>query len=268
MTAWIDGEPGEAVEVDDRGLQYGDGLFETMAVRGGSIRLLDRHLARLAAGCARLVLPCPPDSLLRLELATAAASLSAGVVKLMLTRGSGPRGYRPPAEPRPRRIIVAGPAPQYPPEFADAGIELRLCSLRLASQPAFAGLKTLNRLEQVLARAEWAGDVPQEGLLRDADGRCVSGTMSNVFALCAGRLLTPRLTRCGVAGVMRGALIDAARKSGRDCEEVDLSLEELGAADAILLTNALIGVWPVRLFAGRAFASSGLARDARRWLAL
>jgi 4-amino-4-deoxychorismate lyase len=268
MTVWIDGEPGEAVEVDDRGLQYGDGLFETMAVRAGRIRLLDRHLARLAAGCARLALPCPPDPLLRRELAAAAASPGAGVVKLTLTRGSGPRGYRPPAVPTPRRIIVAGPGPEYPPEFADAGVEMRLCSLRLAPQPALAGLKTLNRLEQVLARAEWAADVPQEGLLRDADGRCVSGTMSNVFALCAGRLLTPRLTRCGVAGVMRGALIDAARAAGRECREVELSLEELEAADAILLTNALIGVWPVRLFAGRSFASTGLARDARRWLAL
>jgi 4-amino-4-deoxychorismate lyase len=261
---WIDGVPGRSIEVEDRALQYGDGLFETIAVEAGRPRYLARHLARLRDGARRLAIPLPPEALLREEIEGAAAA--AGVVKLILSRGSGPRGYRPP-EATPRRIVWALPAVSYPGDWREAGVVLRLCSLRLAVQPALAGLKHLNRLEQVLARAEWPGPIPQEGLLLDSEGHLVGGTQSNVFLRLDGELATPRIERAGVKGVLRGALLDAFAHAGLACHERDLSLAELGRCDAILLTNALIGVWPVREFAGRRLDSAPLAALARECLA-
>ena len=180
---WIDGVPAEALPATDRGLQYGDGLFETLALRAGRIVLLKQHLDRLQEGCERLGMAMPDRELLRRELSAAASDQSDAVLKLMLTRGSGGRGYRPPSEAKPRRILFLHPWPSYPAAWGEQGIRLHLCRTRLAHQPQLAGIKHLNRLEQVLARAEWdEADGFQEGLMLDLDGAVVEGTMSNVFA--------------------------------------------------------------------------------------
>jgi 4-amino-4-deoxychorismate lyase len=245
MRCWVNGIPEAAVSASDRGLQYGDGLFETMAVRQGRITLLGLHLARLARGCACLGIGGVNAEELHHELLRAAAEPRAGVIKLIVTRGPQTRGYRPSPEAMPTRIITTHPDPEYPADWGRTGVQLRLCTTRLSAQSQLAGLKHLNRLEQVLARQEWSGSVPQEGLMLDAGGRVIGGTMCNVFACMEGALVTPSIERCGVAGVMREAVLALAESLGIVCLQRELPLEELLRAQEIFLTNALIGIWPV-----------------------
>lgn len=245
MLSWVDGRPAAYLPLGDRGLAYGDGLFETLLVRRGSPTLLTEHLQRLRLGCARLGLRLD-EPLVRDELLAFCAELGEGVAKLILTRGDGLRGYAPPAEAAPRRLLLASPLPTYPSTHAEQGIELYPCALRLAEQPALAGLKHLNRLEQVLARAEWQDARYAEGLLRDQVGRVVEGVFSNLFLVSDGRLLTPALERCGVAGVMRAALLREAAARGLVCEVRDIAHDEMLAAQEVFLCNSVYGVWPVR----------------------
>lgn len=259
MLSWIDGRPGELLPVRDRGLAYGDGLFETIAVSDGKPTLFDRHLARLAEGCVRLGLPLDL-ALVRTEVLAFCAELGAGVAKLMVTRGDGLRGYAPPQPAKPRRILQGSPRPSYPAEHAERGVRLFPCRTRLAEQPLLAGLKHLNRLEQVLARAEWQDLEHAEGLLLDTSGRVVEGVYSNLLLLKDGVLLTPDLSRCGVAGVMRAELLAQAESLGVRCEVRDIGLDELWLADEVLLCNSLYGVWPVIGLQGHRWPVGALTR--------
>ena len=245
---WLNGQPLDPGLQRDRGLAYGDGLFETIAVRRGQPRLLDRHLQRLATGCQRLRIPCDIAQL-DAEIRAYAALLGEGVAKLLLTRGDGLRGYAPPAESAVRRLLLGSPTPAYPPAHATEGIALYPCTTRLATQPLLAGLKHLNRLEQVLARGEWTSTDYAEGLMLDQDGRPIEGVFSNLFLVCAGRLQTPALDRCGVAGVLRGLLLDLAAQAGIPSEIRPLALDELLGADEVFLCNSQYGIWPVRRYA-------------------
>lgn len=248
----INGQPTGQIDARDRGLHYGDGLFETIAVRDGRPQLWDRHLARLTAGCERLRLPAPDAALLAAEAAQLCDGVAQGVLKIILTRGVGGRGYAIPhadaatAAGRMSRILIRLPAPDYPATHYRDGVAVRLCELRLGDAPALAGIKHLNRLEQVLARSEWSDPGIAEGLMRDAEGAVIEGTMSNLFIVRTGGLETPELTRCGVAGVMRGRIIDRARELGLAVTERRLMPADLAAADECFLCNSLIGIWPVR----------------------
>ncbi len=248
----INGQPGDEVSALDRGLQYGDGLFETLAVRDGVPQLLERHLRRLADGCRRLQLPAPNAAVLTREAAQLCAGVTLALMKIIVTRGSGMHGYRvTPADPataagRATRILMLLPAPNLAAADYRNGIAVRLCRLRLGSNPALAGIKHLNRLEQVLARAEWDDPHIREGLMMDAEGALIEGTMSNVFIIRDGELLTPGLTQCGVAGVMRGLIIDTARALDIPVSESRLLPKHLDAADEVFMCNSVIGIWPVR----------------------
>jgi 4-amino-4-deoxychorismate lyase len=240
----VNGEP-VGVDPGDRGLAYGDGLFETMAAADGVIAHLALHLDRLAAGCDRLAIPCPSRSAIESDIARLVPTKGRAVVKLIVTRGSGARGYAPPVESKSTRIVSVSPWPSYPDRLYRDGIRVRVCSLRLGTNPALAGLKHLCRLEYVLALAELRDVDVQQGLLLDARDLVVGGTSSNVFIVRAERLLTPVLTRCGVEGVMRRIVIAAAHGLGLHVEECELTLPEVLAADEVLMTNAVFGIWPV-----------------------
>lgn len=244
-TLWLVNGRATGVDPADRGLAYGDGLFETMAARDGRIRWLDLHFERLTEGCARLDLPAPNLDEIRREIATYCPAEGSAAVKLIYTRGAGARGYRPPREPKPTRILGISAWPDYPKTNYSHGIELQTLRLRLGENPELAGLKHLCRLEQVLAQRELQQVGAQEGLLLDTGGRVVSGTSSNVFAVLGTKLLTPALTRCGVRGVMRRAVLAQAADVGLDAEERDVDPAELKSASEIFVTNALFGIWPV-----------------------
>ena len=268
MTLWIDGErqAARAPATLDRGLEFGDGLFETMAVRGGRVRLLERHLARLYAGVARLGIAAPDADVLREELSRAAAEPGCVVLKLIVTRGAGGHGYRADPGLAPRRWLAALPARTRPASWAEAGVAVRLCATRLAEQPLLAGLKHLNRLEQVLARREWSDPEVSEGLMCDVHGRLVCGTMSNVFLVTNGTVVTPQLQRCGVAGVMRAAVLAALRSAGSAAEERDVEVAEITATSEVFVTNALIGAWPVRRLDGWQRAAGPVVRRVQAWI--
>ena len=136
--------------------------------------------------------------------------------------------------------------PVWPADYYLSGVCARVCEQRLAIQPALAGMKHLNRLEQVLARAEWADIDVAEGVMRDTEDRLVCGTMSNLYLLSGSRLLTPSLERCGVEGVMRKHVKKAAETLGLQWHEKDLGLTDAFSADEMYFSNALIGLWPVR----------------------
>ena len=237
----------DSLPVGDRGLHYGDGLFETMAVTGGQVRLLPLHMERLALGAARLAFPPLDRQGLAESLQQAAQELGEGVLKLIVTRGCGGRGYLPPELPEPSLVLL-----RHLPldSTGQDGVSVRLCELRLSRQPALAGIKHLNRLEHVLARAEWQDPAIAEGLLRDAKGFLIEGVVSNLFLVQDGRLLTPLLDLCGVVGVMRTHVMQRAAALGLALEERRLRLDDLLAADEVFITNSLHGIRPVLRLSG------------------
>ena len=204
---WIDGHPVAAAEPLDRGLEFGDGLFETMAVVSGRVRLLDRHLHRLSRGCERLRLHTPDLDALREQIQVAAATLD--------------------------------------------GARIVCLSTPIAASPRLAGLKHLNRLEQVLLRDDVAQQGVDEGLVADTAGRVISGAMTNVFLVIEGVVVTPAVEHCGIEGVMRGAVVDHLARRGTPVVVRDVALAEVAVASELFLTNALLGVWPVIELDGR-----------------
>ena len=251
----VDGEEGAAPSPLDRGFAYGDGLFETIRFVDGRAPLWGRHMRRLADSCARLRLPFPGEHLLEREALAVVGDVADAVVRITLTRGVGERGYALPASPRPCRIVAAFPAPVAAAAHYREGVRLRLCRLRLAAQPALAGMKHLNRLEQVLARAEWDDPAIADGVLLDADGRVVSTTMANLFAVLGGRLVTPSLGRCGVAGVGRAEVLAA-----RDVDVRDLALGELLHASELFLSSSVRGILPVQALADTVYVPGPVTR--------
>lgn len=259
--SWVDGAPATALPVDDRGLAYGDGLFETVRVIGGRAPLLSRHLARLADGARRLSIPLDAPALAgEVHAFLQANAAGDATVKIIVTRGSGGRGYRPEPAAVARRILLAFPPSSSPAAHALDGIALFECRTRLALQPQLAGIKHLNRLEQVLARAEWQDARCAEGLLCDLEGRAIEGTMSNLFAVRDGELLTPRLDRCGVAGVMRGWLLERAATSGIPVRQAELLRGMLDTMDELFVCNSSIGIWPVRELGTRRWQPGAVTR--------
>lgn len=227
---------------DDRGLHYGDGLFETVRFVAGRSPLWDWHMQRLCLGCSRLGLPQPDLSTLSRRAARAAHVHASAVVKLIFTAGGGPRGYARP-EPLACRSYIGAQA--WTPS-AQVGLRVRWCETRMALQPVLAGIKHLNRLEQVLARSEWQGTTYDEGLMLDMRGLVAAATAANVFARIDGRWCTPPVTECGVAGVGRRWLL---RQVG--AVEAPISIEALMAAEACVLTNAVRGPRWMRSLADR-----------------
>lgn len=235
----------------DRGLQYGDGLFETIAVAGCEPCLWQRHLQRLAQGCERLNIEYPDPAILLDEVYREIGGRSQGVIKIILTRGSGGRGYRPPEVQSPTRLVYCSEWPGYSGVLSRSGVRVRICKIRLGQNPVLAGLKTLNRLEQVLARAEWSDPDISEGLMLDVQGNLVEGTMSNLFVVHGERLTTPELGNCGVSGIMREVVMEQASRLSLSLSEENLTLLDLASADGLFLSNSLIGIWPVREVEGR-----------------
>jgi 4-amino-4-deoxychorismate lyase len=232
----------------DRGLAYGDGLFETMLVRKGRIRLLDLHLDRLYLGCRTLKIDAPKRLDLSRELERLAGLQREAVLKLIITRGSGPRGYRPSGRERCTRIVSLYPAHRGSDDSVP--VRLRVCSTPLGCNPALAGLKTLNRLESVLARAEWRDPKIWDGLMRDPDGNVICGSMSNLFLRRGRRLMTPRLDRCGVAGVMRRWIMQHAGAQGVRAVERRVRWSDLESAEEVFMCNAVAGIKSVRIIEG------------------
>jgi 4-amino-4-deoxychorismate lyase len=242
----INGKSDSKISVLDRGLHYGDGVFETLKVAAGYPQLLEQHLQRLFDGCSRLRIPQPSVEALTSDIDGLLQGINKAVIKILVTRGEGGRGYRFPNSPSSNRIVIRYDFPEYPPDFYRQGVKIRLCEGRLSTNTALAGIKHLNRLEQVLARSEWQDESIAEGLMMDRKGNIIEGTMSNVFLVSKNRILTPDLTMCGVAGIMRQQVLDRAQELGIGFDIREAHKEDLFAADEVFLTNSVISLWPVR----------------------
>ena len=259
----VEGEISDRVSALDRGLHYGDGLFETMAVFQGTPRFWQGHMDRLAVGCEQLGLQLTPQSVLLREVQTVSAGRRRCVVKLIVSRGVSGRGYAAESGAGTRRVVCAWAWPEESVNLEHTGIRTRICSLRLGIQPALAGIKHLNRLEQVLARAEWNDPSIHEGILLDSEDHVVSGISSNIFLVIGDRLLTPRMDRCGVRGVMRSAILTAFRER---CEQRRITLDMLPEADEIFVCNAVRGILPVTRIDHWEFEIGPVTRGVQRWL--
>lgn len=245
LAALLDGQPingnKPAIHVNDRGWQYGDGLFETMLLSNGQVCFVQDHWQRLREGCERLRIDMPDQAMLQDELKQLIGSHTHGIVKFILTRGRSGRGYRPDAVAIPTRLWQLFERTQ--PNAAS--IEVRWCDTRLSRNGLLAGIKHLNRLEQVLAQAEWNDPELAEGLMLDTEGELVSGTMTNVFLLLEGALVTPDLRYSGIRGVMRKNVLQFARAQNIPTEERAVWPQELLAAQEVFVTNVIRGVQPV-----------------------
>jgi len=260
--ARVNGREAHTVSVLERGLHYGDGLFETIACLGGRPRFLERHLERLGTGCARLGIAWRETAELAREVHDLAHGTRRAIVKVIVTRGSAvTRGYAPAAGEHATRITLRYPWPEDDPLLAERGVRVRIASLRLGENPALAGLKHCNRLEQVLARGEWSDPEISESLMFSSSGALVSATMANVFLVRDAVLLTPRVDRCGVAGIMRAVVLAAAARAGIAAEERGLDAQDLAAAHEIFLTSALTGIRPVRELAGAPLGAGLVTRQ-------
>lgn len=242
----INGTVSTQLDARDRGLHYGDGVFTTLRVRDGVAALWEQHAARVQAGCRHLGIALPDSAQLHAEAQQVCAGVTRGVLKIVITRGVGGRGYAPPRAGTPTRIVALYPWPEFPATHWREGVAVRVNTMRLARNPRLAGIKHLNRLEQVLARAEWGDAGIAEGLMLDDANQVIEATAANIFVVRDGALLTPRLHDCGVAGVMRAEIMQLAQLGGLSVQECALSLDDVRDADEIFLTNSVIGVWPVR----------------------
>jgi len=250
----IDSLPGDA-----RGFAYGDGLFETMRVHRGTVPWWAAHRARLETGATRLALALPEIAIIERELRALFDDDGDGVAKLIVSRGGGGRGYAPAPDAAPLWRLSRH---DLPPASREGGLVLRWCETRLALQPALAGLKHCNRLEQVLARGEWRDAGIDEGLMRSTEGDVVCATSANLFVLHGDRWSTPAVDRCGVAGTCRAWLLAETGAS-----ETRVAIEDVRTADSVLLCNAVRGILTVARLDARAWAPHPAVADLRMRLA-
>ncbi len=266
QTALINGISADTISISDRGLQYGDGLFETIAVIDGQPLCWEEHLNRIEAGCQRLGLAFPGRQILTDEALTLTAETDRAVLKLTLTRGSAGRGYRPMPDAVTTRILGLHAWPDYPASHRDNGVHVRLCTTRLGVNPLLAGMKHLNRLEQVLARSEWDDPAIAEGLMLDQEGHVIAGTMSNLFLYRQGTLLTPDVSQAGITGIIRGRVLALAADMAIDAMIATLDLHDVETADELFLCNSLIGIWPITAVGDKTFTAGPLTQSLRKQL--
>jgi 4-amino-4-deoxychorismate lyase len=244
----VNGEQRDTIAIMDRGFQYGDGLFETIEVRQNTPIFLEQHLQRLNTDSQRLHFPKLDLDLLHSEIKMVCQNAGDAVFKIIITRGSGGRGYRQPDVIQPTRILSLHPFPDYPQSYYADGIMARICDTRLGLNPTLAGMKHLNRLEQVMARAEWNDVAIQEGIMLDFDSRVIEGTMTNLFYVKNGELFTASLNLCGIAGILRGWIFEQM-----SVIEHTFFMDDVLSADEIFVCNSVIGIWGVRQIENQLF---------------
>lgn len=246
-TVWLDGRSTAFATADaalaalNRGIAYGDGLFETIRVANGVAPLLALHLHRLTRDCARLRIACDFVALER-EIEDALRNRLHGVLKIIVVRAGAERGYVARRDAGSHRLLQFFASAQAAPINTSEAAVLRLCRQRLGLQPALAGMKHLNRLEQVLARAEWSDPAISEGLMLDMQGRVIEAVASNIFCVRNGRVATPALLNCGVAGIVRRVVIEFL---GIAVDECTLTLDDFYNADEVFITGTQRGIQPV-----------------------
>jgi len=242
----INGIAAEYVSVTDRGLHYGDGVFETIACVGNTPVFIQQHLNRMESGARKLNISFPDRQLFLDDInCLLRGNNSNSIIKLILTRGRGKRGYRYETGQIPTRICMLSAWPDYVAHWREHGLATRFCQTQVSINPQLAGIKSLNRLDSVLASSE-LGTAYNEGFLSDTEGNVIEGTMSNIFVVMNDALVTPDLSRCGVNGIMREQIIDIAHNNNINVETRNITRDELLASREIFVSNSVIGACVVK----------------------
>lgn len=261
----INGEENSTLNFSDRGLQYGDGLFETIEVKNGQALFLKQHLDRLSKGCQKLLIPFNNISELKKEIETVISDQEHAVLKVLITRGVGGRGYQLPEAIKPTRIVSLHPFPQFPDSYKTQGVNVRFCNSRLGLNPNLARIKHLNRLEQVMARSEWHGSDYQEGLMLDINDNVIEGTMSNFFLVKNNCLYTAKLDQCGIKGIIRDIVFQAAADLQIKIVETQVQVQQCYEADELFLSNSVIGIWPIKQLQQQACKIGSVTQRITQW---
>ena len=248
LKSLVNSIPLDFVSINDRGLNYGDGLFETICIANKNIVLWEAHYSRLKQGCESLDILVPTEKELMSDMTQLMSEIDDDklyVLKIIVTRGNSERGYKVSVKDNPNIVMLLLLYPDYSSDYWISGVSVTICETILSHQPKLVGLKHLNRLEQVLARKEWNNEY-QEGIMTDITGNVVEGVMSNIFLVKDNDVFTPSLKKAGVCGVMRQSVLNLCIEKNISIKEKPITLDELKTADEIFLTNSLIGLWPVR----------------------
>lgn len=257
----VNGVLSSDVNVMDRGFQYGDGVFETMLIVNQQIPLWGQHWLRLTKGCDALAIVQPKKEIIENSITELTKGISKGVIKLIVTRGIGGRGYAATEQLEPEFVLIQTDYPQYPESHWQEGVDVRICNTRLAHQPALAGVKHMNRLEQVLARTEWTDSNIAEGIMLDIQDNVIEGTMSNLFMVKNNTVYTPGLNLCGVLGVMRETVLTILSEEQITCKVTKINQDMLKDADEVFLTNSVIGLWPVKKIGATVYPVGPITKD-------
>ena len=246
LTYLINGSFDHIISPFDRGFAYGDGVFRTLVMRNGVPESWPQHYQKLVADCAAINIVCPSAELLMSDLQQLFTLDEVAVAKIIITRGEGNRGYSPPPITAPMRVVTKSAMPEYPEIRFSDGVNLHVCETRLAAQPLLAGIKHLNRLENVLARMEWHSPDIADGIFLDTNEHVIECTAANIFARFGDTLITPSLTNCGVAGITRQRIIELAHTLSLKIKIEAMSLEKLFSADEVIICNSLYGAFQVK----------------------
>ena len=258
----INGQPASTVDVSDRGLLYGDGFFTTMRVRDNKVEHWPLHLERLSFSTLKLNFPAIDIEMLEQEVQDFIAQQpeSDGAIRMTITRGAGERGYRAPDEPTIQTILSWSNFNLTPSLYTD-GVELGICETPYSINRALAGVKHLNRLEQVLAQ----DDIPKscfDGIML-ANNLIIGGSKTNIYFYHNDLWLTPRVDEAGVDGTVRRWLLGTQQ----EVKQTDFGLEMLSEAKYCMVSNALYGMIPVTKIAQHRYdVSPQVARFQQRYL--
>ncbi|MBC3767844.1 aminodeoxychorismate lyase [Neptunicella marina] len=244
----VDSNPESQIPTTDRAMQYGDGCFTTILVEQGKPQLFSAHLQRLQNACSRLDITIANWTDIEAACLQKAAAITDGVLKVLISRGSGGRGYLPPQQPLPRVLFSTHELPAHYTSWQTSGIRLGLAKHRLAVSASLGGLKHLNRLEQVLIKTDWPDDKPDDVLVCDHDGFMIESSASNIFWLKNGIWFTPELNNCGVEGVMRNHVAQCFEQFNIPLNIVKTKVCELESANAVFICNSLMKIVPVTQF--------------------
>ena len=263
----INGIAADYISATDRGLHYGDGIFETIACHGGHPVFLQQHLDRMQDGADRLDIAFPERQQIIDDISRLLAERNSAdsVIKLILTRGQGQRGYRYDSQQIPTRLCIRSDWPGHVAHWQLHGIRARFCTTPASVNPALSGIKSLNRLENVVASRELGSEF-DEGFLSDSDGYVIEGTMTNLFTVTSGVLVTPDLSRSGIHGIMREQILDIARHAGIKVETANITRDELIQSEEVFVSNSVIGLCVVKQLQQQSFQPGTVAKTISKLL--
>lgn len=256
---WVNGVESETLPINDRSTQYGDGFFTTMKVESGEIRLWPFHLERLVISAQRLGIASPNWEDIENQVHAIAKMISLGGIKILISRGAGGRGYSPEGCDNTQVVISDFQYPAHYKQWQEKGIELGVSTVRLGlSSPLLAGMKHLNRLEQVLIKNDISKTAYLDAIVLDLNNHVIETSIGNLFWIKGDRIFTPKLSFSGVEGVMKKHIQQLAKEFQLELEEVSVALSELEKADEVFITNALFEIVPINAIVHQSFAQHKL----------